>query len=923
MKKRFVILLVYICMLVFAAGSAMAANLPDEAALNAKTSAILDYLNLSGEGDYEKIFSVYNYICQTVEYDWEVLDAPPEWDGVSTGYGQTAYEALCGEKAVCAGISEAITLLLNKLGVPCKTVIGFAPSGIAHAWNLVKLDGQWYFLDATNDLNAENYSAFLKCWSDLGDYRISSENGLNISDYNLASTSYPGSATARLDSCDGFSFNAGLGDITIVAYSGSEENLVIPAELNGRKVKRLTKYCIYENSSLKTLVVSEGIENVSSLFVSSCPYLTSISLPSTARLPANTSDSIVTGMDGFVEYCYAMETVTVAAGNPWLRVIDNTLYTADLSELIYYPPQSKLTALHIADGVKKIRSEAFAGNAYLKEIVLPESVTSIGYWAFSGCGSLEKANIPANCMQIGQYAFQSTKVSEVHIPAKAVCVFPAFSSVLEKLTVDENNPNYYAVDNVLFTRDGKLAVYAARKPDTSYTVPDHVTTIEMHAFDNASNLKHIALSEGIRDICEYAFYGCTGLTEITIPESVTTISSGAFFDCRSLGLVVIPASVTEINGSYVFANAESVIIVGEPGSAALTWADANGFLFRDASLPWDVSGTCDNIAWSLSEDGVLHITGTGAIQPCCSDAWAPYATCVKSVIIDEGITAVGSSAFARHFNLESISLPQSVTEIGNRSFAGCRGLKNIDLSDGLTSLLDFAFLDCSMLESIDLPDTLTDLREGVFYGCTSLKCVTLPEKTEYAGYQLFKDCTSLESVTLPDGLLGISPCAFENCTALTSVDLPASLVWIQDNAFSGCSALSSLTIRSDTLPAIGIDVFPECDLTVYCHLGTDVEAWAVSNGFRAASLILTDGVLPDDYMDTMRVLSLPAQVTVIEAEAFMHLPVQVVLLPSTCTSIGSRAFADCTALVYVRLPEDATVADDAFEGCSDIFFVAN
>ena len=125
--------------------------------------------------------------------------------------------------------------------------------------------------------------------------------------------------------------------------------------------------------------------------------------------------------------------------------------------------------------------------------VIPDSVTKIAYSAFSGCSSLTSVTIPNSVTSIGSEAFR-------------------YCSRLTSITVDENNGNYKSIDGNLYSKDGTTLIqYAIGKTETSFTIPDSVTSIGSDAFS-----------------------GCISLTSITIPNSVTSIESDAFFYCSSL-----------------------------------------------------------------------------------------------------------------------------------------------------------------------------------------------------------------------------------------------------------------------------------------------------------------------------------------------------------------------------------------------------
>ena len=79
-------------------------------------------------------------------------------------------------------------------------------------------------------------------------------------------------------------------------------------------------------------------------------------------------------------------------------------------------------------------------------------------------------------------------------------------------------------------------------------------------------------------------------------------------------------------------------------------------------------------------------------------------------------------------------------------------------------------------------------------------------------------------------------------------------------------------------------------------------------------------VVPIPALSEMRVLYLPADLTVVDNEAFTGIDVDAVIIPGNCRSIGRRAFADCPNLMYVLMPQTVTLASNAFEGCGSIIF---
>ncbi len=290
-------------------------------------------------------------------------------------------------------------------------------------------------------------------------------------------------------------------------------------------------------------------------------------------------------------------------------------------------------------------------------------------------------------------------------------------------------------------------------------------------------------------------------------------------------------------------------------------------------VPPATEGTCgENATWSFdAETGTLTISGTGMMEEYSSEnapAWgAPYYNVITNVVVEEGITNIGSYSFAFHEVLTSITLPSTLEVIGVYAFGMCPSLESINLPDALQGILPAAFLGCSSLRSITLPEGLELIADSAF-GSTGLTSVTIPASVTTLGAEAFRDMPNLTSVVMEGSPETLGDYIFTNCTALQNVDLGSNLTAVGYCMFSYCSSLQSIVIP-DTVATIGEGAF------AYCTSLQDVTLPANPNGSR------------------------------IEASAFggCHALTQLEI-PLGIVYIGATAFAE-TALTHISLPESA------------------
>ncbi|RGL57045.1 hypothetical protein DXC61_12305 [Segatella copri] len=297
-------------------------------------------------------------------------------------------------------------------------------------------------------------------------------------------------------------------------------------------------------------------------------------------------------------------------------------YSKDGRKLLKAPYELNGT-YSIKEGVRIICNNAFFCCRSLTDIVIPDSVTSIGDGAFEGCRSLTEVVIPNSVTSIGDRAF----------------------SLCRSLT--------------------------------EVVIPDSVTGIGDRTFLGCSSLTEVVIPDSVTNIGKGAFANCCSLAEVVIPNSVTTIGGFAFMKCKSLAEVVIPNSVVCINSnsfigwngkleclspSFVY---EDNILFNKDKSRIISFRNQK---LTSYVIPASVTrigefafSRCESLTEVVISDSVTSI-GDHAFSLCRS---------LTEVVIPDSVTSIGDGAFSSCESLRSVVIPDSVTSIGDWAFSYC------------------------------------------------------------------------------------------------------------------------------------------------------------------------------------------------------------------------------------------------------------
>ncbi|MDR2535624.1 MAG: leucine-rich repeat domain-containing protein, partial [Treponema sp.] len=167
-------------------------------------------------------------------------------------------------------------------------------------------------------------------------------------------------------------------------------------------------------------------------------------------------------------------------------------------------------------------------NQYIVGVILPNSLTSIGYSAFSGCSSLASVTIPGSVTSISNSAFSGCSNLRFTVTGTG---------------------SYRTLENgkILISNSNELAAYPSA--NGAVTIPGSVTSIGYSAFYGCTSLASVTIPGSVTSIGDSAFSWCTSLTSVTIPSSVTSIGNAAFYECSSLTSVTFAAgsNISEAN----------------------------------------------------------------------------------------------------------------------------------------------------------------------------------------------------------------------------------------------------------------------------------------------------------------------------------------------------------------------------------------
>ena len=431
--------------------------------------------------------------------------------------------------------------------------------------------------------------------------------------------------------------------------------------------------------------------------------------------------------------------------------------------------------------VKEIKKELFLNNIYIEKLVIPETVTTLGYRMCYGCTNLKEVNLTDNISVIPDYAFEKcTLLEKINIPQSLV-----------------------QIRNDAFAESGIK----------EFIAPDSFKEIWGYAFKDCKNLEKVDLNK-TTSIGDMSFENCTKLSSIVLPNTLVELGTYVFSGCTLLNNIKMPSNPIEITNTFIYGSGYY--------NDAKNWE--NGILYVDNYLI-----TTNNDL--LNQQSINVKEGTIVIA---INAFTNNGKNLKSIVLPEGLKIIGSSAFSSLYSLSQINIPSSVISIGNNAFA------STDLYENQSNWENGGFYIDNWLLAVDnvkmTEFTVKEGTVGVSDGksdtslfptkATSISSLTLPSTLKYIGNRSFARL-KITSLELPETLETMKEGAFMTCAFLESVNLEdcINLKSIGNQAFSNC-AIKEITIPSNVL-VMGELIFNHnsVDLLVHCQFSEKPEGW--------------------------------------------------------------------------------------------------
>ena len=755
----------------------------------------------ASKSDHDKLQAYRQYICDQVSYNYAA--ARGEY---ANGYGNPwqllwVFDGDSTTNVVCEGYAKSFKYLCdlteesNGWTGDVETISVTGTMGTEnHMWNIVRIGGGNYLVDVTNcDTGMKGYPQKLFLRGAVGDgisytventvytYGTETRTGFAAADLKLSGTDYTPAATTLTAPTVTLKADAASGQPVI---SWSKVGGAAQYEVYRSATGKANSFSIIRRTSALTYTDVNAAAGNTYYYVVRAMKGSGSSAVYSKFSPAQSIQYAITSLNA-----PSMTLTSAASGQPvisWTKVSGAAQYE------VYRSATGKANSFSIIRRTSALTYtdvNAAAGNTYY-------------YVVRAISGSVKSAFCPAQSIQ---YAITS-------LTAPAMTLTSAASG---QPVVSWTRVNGAAQYEVYRSATGKANSFSIIRRTSALTYTD---------VNAAAGNTYYYVVRAINGSVKSAFCAAQSIQYAVASLNAPTMT----LTSAASGQPVV--SWTKVNGAaqyevYRSTNGKNFSIVRR--TAALSYTDTSAaagttYYYQVRAINGSVksafcpaqsisltvseyAGECGSRAtWRLTDDGVLTISGKDGIYEYGwygeDDVYhpAPWAEegmpAVKKLVVNSGITYIGSSTFEGLDQLTSVSLPDTMEYIGWGAFSDCASLTSIVVPEGIKVLYANTFARCTSLRSVKLPSTLEWINDCIFSGCTSLQDIVLPEGIDYIPWRMFDGCTSLRSVTIPGSIMSVSNDAFSGCTALTSVIFGGSRTDWENMTFNtGNDALRRVT----------------------------------------------------------------------------------------------------------------------------------
>lgn len=604
-----------------------------------------------------------------------------------------------------------------------------------------------------------------------------------------------------------------------------------------------------------------------------CINLVSLEIPAGIQEIAGKADPDSSTSEfniGLFQNLSSLATVTFAEGSECLKIGVSAF------------ENSGLESITIPSSVVSIGKWAFANTA-LKEISVPTTVSRMDSYAFSGCQQLTNVKLSAGLTSIGEYTFQNcSMLTSINIPASVTSMSAsAFTGCtkLSSVSLDAGNTSFVQDENgVLFNID-KTEIQFLPATATKFNVPATMTSDAFIALlQNNANLTEVTVEDG--NTAFHAAFGALydtdwnlifvprAMTTYTIPKEVTSFSSaGLFVDTNIQTINYEDRTDTLIipNGPYgtgIFSSISTLTEVRLPANTVI-----GNYAFSNCS-------SLETLELEASNSGSI---GTYAFRN----------TALSQIVIPEGYTSIGASAFQGCTALTSVSLPATLSKLDTTSFNNCTALATITLADGNSSFV----MDNGILYSSD--------KSTIYFIPSGLTTFEVPTKMTYSSslISLLSGITTLQSITV----------APENTSFKASFGALYDSSW---NLLVVPKAMTKYTIPKEVTTLKYDELFKGSAITEVDYEAGGTEKLTITG---SSSYGVFYGA------ENLETVTLPGR-TIVSSYAFINISsLKTVTLEEGITEVGLRAFKYCANLTTVKLPSTLQIIGrECFESSKSI-----